>query len=83
MNIFEEYLVKKKIDPETFRQTNPVLWEEWQGLYEQMHPESFTAQKLFLINKLRRSFPLREGDLSRSEKAAGTPPTDMEETKKD
>jgi len=25
-----------------------------------MHPNSFTAQKLFLINPIRRAFPLKE-----------------------
>ena len=36
-----------------------MLWEEWEHLFGQMHPDSFTAQKLFLINKVRRMFPVQ------------------------
>ncbi|MEQ9442476.1 MAG: hypothetical protein RIG62_25785 [Cyclobacteriaceae bacterium] len=59
MDTFEEFLDKKKVASEAFRQGAPDLWEEWKGLFEQMHPNSFTAQKLFLINKIRREFPLQ------------------------
>lgn len=60
MDSLEEYIIKKKIDPESFRQAEPDRWNEWSILFEQMHPVSFTAQKLFLINRLRRRFPLQE-----------------------
>ncbi len=56
---FEEYLIKKKIDSPSFRKEEPALWQEFESLFGQMHPESFTAQKLFLINPLRRRFPLQ------------------------
>lgn len=57
---FEEYLASKKIDAVRFKKSESEQYGEWQLLFEQMHPESFTAQKLFLINPLRRRFQLRE-----------------------
>lgn len=57
---FEEYLVSKKIHSEKFREGNNVLWNEWKNLFEQLHPESFYAQKLFSTNAVRRQFPLVE-----------------------
>lgn len=33
---------------------------ELKKLYDQVHPNSFVAQKLFLINKIRRMYPLQE-----------------------
>ena len=35
-------------------------YEDFDRLFSQMHPESFTAQKLFLINDIRRRFTLTE-----------------------
>ena len=59
METFEEYLAKKKIDSATFARQAPQQWQEFKTLFEQVHPDSFTAQKLFLINKIRRSYPLQ------------------------
>lgn len=58
MSEFEDYLSGKKINPESFKQAEPELWGEWKMLFEQVHPDSFTAQKLFLINAVRRRYPL-------------------------
>jgi hypothetical protein len=55
---FEAYLSEKKIDPAAFRMHEPQRWEEFQKLFEQVHPNSFTAQKKFLINDLRRRYHL-------------------------
>jgi hypothetical protein len=55
---FQEYLLKKNIDPEKFQAGDPVRWMEFRTLFEQVHPNSFTAQKLYLINQIRRQFPL-------------------------
>ncbi|NBA85618.1 hypothetical protein GVN16_07595 [Emticicia sp. CRIBPO] len=55
---FEEYLVQKKINGEVFREKKPALYAEWKTLFEQVHPESFTLQKKFLINNIRREFLL-------------------------
>jgi hypothetical protein len=57
---FETYLKSKKIDPLTFQKAEPVLWQEFRLIFDQVHPDSFTAQKLFLINGIRRKYPLHE-----------------------
>lgn len=57
---FEEYCVKKKIDPETFRKHDFLKWQELEQVFLQVSEESFTQQKKFLINDLRRRFPYKE-----------------------
>ena len=57
---FLEYLTQKKIDAGAFRQAEPTRYLEWETLFGQVHPESFTAQKKFLLNDLRRRYLLRE-----------------------
>lgn len=56
---FQEYLIGKKIDPKAFAQSEPGLYSEFDKIFAQMHPESFTAQKLFLINHIRRKYPFQ------------------------
>lgn len=51
---FTAYLKSKKIDPKKFYQTDSQQFNEWKVEFDQMHPNSFTQQKLFLINKVRR-----------------------------
>jgi len=55
---FEEYLISKKISIEKFAKGEPEMFEEWRVLFEQMHPESFTMHKKFLINPIRRKYHL-------------------------
>ncbi len=55
---FEEYLESKKIDISAFQKAEPKLFADWQKLFLSMHPDSFTAQKKFLINPIRRRFQL-------------------------
>ena len=55
---FETYLTSKKIDSIAFRNAEPGLWSEWNSEFEQMHPDSFTMQKLNLINPIRRKYTL-------------------------
>lgn len=57
---FEEYLSKKKINSAAFKEAEPVRWSEWEREYAQLHPDSFTQQKLYLINPIRRKYPLTE-----------------------
>lgn len=57
---FEAYLQTKKIDIEAFRTHEPERFAEWAYLFQQLHPESFTAQKKFLINDTRRKYLQRE-----------------------
>ncbi|MFB9296174.1 hypothetical protein [Persicitalea jodogahamensis] len=55
---FKEYLVQKNIAEEKFRAGEPALFQEWELLFSEIHPDSFTAQKKFLINDIRRRFIL-------------------------
>jgi len=55
---FEAYCRKKKIDPDLFLQSEPVRYEEWKTIFEQVHPDSFTEQKKFLINPIRKKYLL-------------------------
>ena len=74
MQEFEEYLASKKIDSVDFRRAEPQLWEEWQQLFITVHPNSFTQQKLFLINPIRRKYPLKEDVATASKKPAAAKP---------
>ena len=56
---FEDYLINKKIDLEFFQKAEPALFENWKKEFAQMHPNSFSAQKLYLINPIRRKYPLK------------------------
>lgn len=69
---FEAYLVSKKIDSPAFEKAETNLFQTWKTEFEQMHPDSFTAQKLYLINPVRRKYTLKEvkkieGDVSVNE----------------
>lgn len=57
---FEEYLKAKKIDGAAFKKGDILRYQEWSGLFETMHPESFTAHKKFLINEIRKRYHLKE-----------------------
>tara|TARA_Y100001949_G_C15782614_1_gene241322 strand:+ start:247 stop:495 length:249 start_codon:yes stop_codon:yes gene_type:complete len=66
---WKEYLISKKIDPDRFKSGNNRLFREFDLLFSQLHPDSFTAQKLYLINKIRRQYKLESED----KKAVETP----------
>ncbi|KAA6430331.1 hypothetical protein FEM33_25320 [Dyadobacter flavalbus] len=57
---FEEFLKQKKIDASAFRNADETRFSEWKRLFADMHPESFTAHKKFLINEIRRRYHLKE-----------------------
>lgn len=57
---FEEFLVKKKIDSAAFKKNEPERWNEWHNEFGELHVNSFTMQKLHLINPIRRKYPLKE-----------------------
>ena len=59
---FAAYLKSKKIDLKSFFKDEKETFEKWKKEFDQMHPNSFTQQKLFLINKIRREFPLQEAE---------------------
>ncbi|GLU52035.1 hypothetical protein [Dyadobacter frigoris] len=55
---FEEYLKVKKIDSAAFKKADQTRFLEWESIFQTMHPDSFTAQKKFLINDIRRRYLL-------------------------
>jgi hypothetical protein len=55
---FENYLLSKKIGSEAFRLAEPGLWNAWNSDFQKSHPNSFTVQKLNLINPIRRKYHL-------------------------
>jgi hypothetical protein len=59
---FDEYLKGKKIDPEKYREAETEQYAQFKVLFDQVHPESFTQQKLFLINKIRRAYKLENSE---------------------
>jgi DNA recombination-dependent growth factor C len=68
---WEEYCISKKIDSKAFKENDPLKWDELKNIFEQVHPNSFTEQKKFLINNLRRRYLLVEGGSAK--KAEETP----------
>ena len=60
MNELEHYLIKKKIDPIKFKRDEGPLYLIFENTYLEIHPKSFTAQKLFLLNKIRRKYLLTD-----------------------
>jgi hypothetical protein len=79
---FEAYLVSKKIDSASFQTAESELWEEWKIAFEQQHPKSFTAQKLYLINPIRRKYPLKvvATEAPSEKKESGQPLTESPES---
>lgn len=57
---FEEFLIKKKIDPVQFSINEPALFSEFRSHFAQMGEKSFDHSKKFLFNKLRRANHLVE-----------------------
>jgi hypothetical protein len=55
---FEAYLLSKKIDANSFENNEKVLFHFWKKEFELMHESSFTDQRKFEINKIRRKFKL-------------------------
>ena len=53
---FKEYLEKKKIDPGKFAKAEPGNFKKLKAFFNEVHPESFTMQKKFLINDLRLKY---------------------------
>lgn len=55
---FEAYCVNKKIDFHKFKEDDTLRFQQWESEFLQIHPNSFTSQKLFYINEVRRRYPL-------------------------
>jgi len=57
---FEEFLIKKKIDPVQLKNTEQALFSEFNSHFKEMGEKSFDHSKKFWFNKLRRANPLKE-----------------------
>ncbi|MEJ1928869.1 hypothetical protein WDZ92_01160 [Nostoc sp. NIES-2111] len=55
LDAFQAWLTSRRIDPEALLRQYPEVYQQWQTLFGQMHPESFAAQIRFQINAVRRS----------------------------
>lgn len=55
---FKEYLISKNIDSSKFKLEEGDKYATLESQFDEMHPDSFTAQKLFLINPIRRKYIL-------------------------
>ena len=55
-------MTAKKIDSGVFRQCEPQRWHEYENVFGQVHPDSFTTQKKFVINDLRRLYHLKPAE---------------------
>ena len=69
---FEAYLASKKIDSEAFSKAEPDVWRAWKMEFGQMHANSFTVQKLNLINLIRRKYLLVSSEAPKEPAAAPT-----------
>ncbi|TBH73072.1 hypothetical protein EWU20_06775 [Aquirufa antheringensis] len=57
---FSEYLTQKNICSSTFSAAEPVLFSSWSTAFALLHPASFTEQNKFIINKIRRKYPVKK-----------------------
>jgi hypothetical protein len=57
---FEEFLIKKKIDPVQLQDADQDFFDEFKSHFNQMGEKSFDHSKKFWFNKLRRAYPLAE-----------------------
>lgn len=56
---FSEYLVSKNIDEVSFASQEVHTYSTWKSMFEQVHAASFTEQKKFKLNQIRRKFLLK------------------------
>jgi hypothetical protein len=57
---FSDYLAQKNICSTSFLAGDPSLFQTWTTAYNLLHPNSFTEQNKFIINKIRRKYPLKK-----------------------
>ena len=58
MNNFETYLINKNIDAQKFKNQENDFYCKWENDFEFINEQSFTQQKLFLINNIRKKYKL-------------------------
>jgi hypothetical protein len=90
---FEEFLIKKKIDPVQLKNTEQALFSEFNSHFNEMGEKSFDHSKKFWFNKLRRANPLKEepkpetittaSPISSINLAAKTPPSKEDQIQKE
>jgi hypothetical protein len=56
---FNDYLTSKNINPDSFKASDISLYLTWEKAFIQMHPNSFTEQYKFQLNKTRRKYMLK------------------------
>jgi hypothetical protein len=56
---FSEYLAQKNICFTSFSTAEPDLFQSWSTAFYLLHPASFTEQNKFIINKIRRKYPIK------------------------
>ncbi len=57
---FNEYLRQKNICSASFSAAEPALFQTWSHQYNLLHPASFTEQNKFIINTIRRKYPVKK-----------------------
>ena len=57
---FSEYLTQKNICSSHFQASEPLVFQSWFESFNQLHPASFTEKNKFIINKIRRKYPLKK-----------------------
>jgi hypothetical protein len=57
---FSDYLIQKNICSARFSTADPMLFQNWSNTFMLVHPASFTEQNKFIINKIRRKYPLKK-----------------------
>jgi hypothetical protein len=77
---FEEYLRSKKIDSAAFRAAEEQQWESWEKEFQQISESSFTSQKLYLINPVRRKYPFTPDIQVNTSPAQSSPTESTNET---
>jgi hypothetical protein len=56
---FEDYLMSKNINSEAYKVAELSQFLTWENAFNQMHPNSFTEQYKFQLNKIRRKYILK------------------------
>jgi len=57
---FNDYLAQKNICSTSFLAGDSALFQAWSTSFNLLHPASFTEQNKFIINKIRRKYPLKK-----------------------
>jgi hypothetical protein len=55
---FEEFFAKKKINLETLKSKDAILFQELKSHFDQMGEKSFDYTKKYLFNPLRNQYPI-------------------------